>query len=383
MPGLPTVSIPPPQPPDFSLCHLAYGTNIVVSDCIQVLAQLPTGAVPAHNPHILPILAHHDTCEIQVTWSNPDEHIQGLTATPDQILNLAAHIIDDCVGSSGGIGGFGTVSLQNTINHIIEPDPDLTDFPAENSFFTVTVSSYRQFPATIHTPGDDDPAMSEAIADAVWDARNSLPPGERQLFDEYTELAQDVAGRAPMMSRGGSGQPWWPPWWASKTARQPPNDQMTYACDAALGAPAAADCSHLEYSELGPDSDTITIAPGVPKVLLSNTCNVIITASLSIVLTWAQIKAALDTLINICVMHPLVPNRGGRAYNAPQIATQQLWGRDEEEGGRRGKRDGPPLNGLNALPPGSNMSVFQNVPSIPADLQTELRAFLDNAGGHG
>ncbi len=56
------------------------------------------------------------------------------------------------------------------------------------------------------------------------------------------------------------------PWW-----QQVPDsaDEMTYECDAKLGAPSAVDCAKVEYGELGADDDTISVGAGVVKLLSS------------------------------------------------------------------------------------------------------------------
>ena len=63
------------------------------------------------------------------------------------------------------------------------------------------------------------------------------------------------------MTPGGS-TPWW---------KQIPDaaDEMTYECDAKLGAPEAVDCAKLEYGELGADDDTFSVGAGVSKFLSS------------------------------------------------------------------------------------------------------------------
>lgn len=60
------------------------------------------------------------------------------------------------------------------------------------------------------------------------------------------------------------------PWW-----QQVPEaaDEMTYECDAKLGAPAAVDCAKVEYGELGADEDTFSIGAGVAKILSSGWCS--------------------------------------------------------------------------------------------------------------
>lgn len=66
--------------------------------------------------------------------------------------------------------------------------------------------------------------------------------------------------------RPGGNTPWW---------QQVPDsaDEMTYECDANLGAPAAVDCAKVEYGELGVDEDTISVGTGVVKFLRSGQCS--------------------------------------------------------------------------------------------------------------
>lgn len=69
---------------------------------------------------------------------------------------------------------------------------------------------------------------------------------------------------AQKMTPGGK-TPWW---------QQIPEsaDEMTYECDAKLGAPAAVDCAKVEYAELGPSDETFSVGAGVVKFLSSGQC---------------------------------------------------------------------------------------------------------------
>lgn len=126
-------------------------------------------------------------------------------------------------------------------------------------------------------------------------------------------MATDFYYRALAVGRGGGI-----PWWYRKTPQAV--DRMAYDCDANLGAPHAADCSQLDYSQLGPPSDTVVIGPGAPKVLTLKDCGVAVSATAPVIITWAQIRAALDTLIDICVSNPLKSPLGGKAYYVSQVA---------------------------------------------------------------
>ena len=65
------------------------------------------------------------------------------------------------------------------------------------------------------------------------------------------------------------------PWWGDETgthngpqdSASQDGDNMDFDCDANLGIPTAADCSQLDYSQLGPLSDIVSIGPGTPKLL--------------------------------------------------------------------------------------------------------------------
>ena len=66
--------------------------------------------------------------------------------------------------------------------------------------------------------------------------------------------------------RPGGNTPWW---------QQVPDaaEEMSYECDANLGAPAAVDCAKVEYGELGLDDDTFSVTGGIAKILSSGQCS--------------------------------------------------------------------------------------------------------------
>ena len=71
----------------------------------------------------------------------------------------------------------------------------------------------------------------------------------RSIGGQMWELA--AAG----MIRSGSTT-----WWLSASSSIAADD-MTYECDTSLGSPTVADCSQVEWSQLGPPSDTVTVGP--------------------------------------------------------------------------------------------------------------------------
>ena len=136
------------------------------------------------------------------------------------------------------------------------------------------------------------------------------------------------------------------PWWGGHSPA--PQDEMTYECDDLLGNPSVADCSRIEWNQIGPATDTIAVGPGV-TFLHSNSCYLAISATISLVLAWEQVRAALATLMNVCIQHPYQPPQGGRAYFGAQ--------RKRVSGHKSRRRSSP--TGLNALPPHANITIFQ------------------------
>lgn len=68
------------------------------------------------------------------------------------------------------------------------------------------------------------------------------------------------------MSRGGTST-----WWQIfPKISNPKIDEMAYECDAKLGSPSTADCSKIEWNQLGAPSDTVTVVPGMTKYLHSS-----------------------------------------------------------------------------------------------------------------
>ena len=65
------------------------------------------------------------------------------------------------------------------------------------------------------------------------------------------------------------------------------------------------------------------------------TCSVAISTSVSIFITWAQIGAALDALINVCIANPTKPSTGGRAYYGTEGLS--VVGRKNKRGSVNGK----------------------------------------------
>ncbi|KAL9122310.1 MAG: hypothetical protein Q9187_001138 [Circinaria calcarea] len=357
----------PPTPPDFHLCHPFFGTDVVKLQCTQAAGRLPVGSQPISpdNPnrdseawrYPLPVTLTFGDCHVKVGVADsdgPSERHPLALATPDKIRELASWLITTCVDLSG-LGGFGTVSLQNMINWVaddnvtgaeISHDP----WPTHSLFYTVTVTKFPQLGD--FTPAFDDPTVAEALADGV------KRQGNVQRGKLLSAAALFMSPRATRHQQT--------PWWRFLDHESSPDteedSEMVYTCDAKLGAPSASDCSQLAYSKLGPAGDTITIGPGSSRTVTFQSCNVAISAVKGIVLTWAQISAGLSSLVDSCVEHPLRASRGGIAYPTNPMSIKASHGKKK----KKKKRVDYRLTGVNALPPGVIIALFGAQPRFDA-----------------
>ena len=254
----------------------------------------------------------------------------------------------------GSIGGFGTLGLRSVTDYMgtdrfVSPAQLTSPWPANTAFLTVTVSTRNNRDIN---PGDTDPVVPLTLA---------------QGQGVHPVIVRALLGIGQYLVRGGT-RSWWnafPEAWATRVATR-------YQCDAGLGSPKPSDCTQIEWNQLGPGksaSDSVRVSPEAPTFLQSNTCYLAVSAATSIVLTWAQIRTAVSTLMNVCVENPLKAAQGGRAYYAASSAPQ-IHGR----GGKRRRAQGDTgLNGLNALPPSANVTIFEQR-EMWADAQAEMRS---------
>ena len=195
-------------------------------------------------------------------------------------------VIRTCVqgerGTVSGLGGFSTMMFQNILDWSqvgafetsgwYHPPPVrvvffTSMFPISISFlnpylinsqvtniFTVTVSGTRR----LFNPGNNDPAVPARLADlppSTATLKNPNAPSQEMRHRFWT-------ARSERMSRGGTYTWWGPP--AGYTS------SMAYECDSQLGAPTTVDCTHIQWDELGPPSDSITVSPGTVRFLHSS-----------------------------------------------------------------------------------------------------------------
>ena len=339
--------------PDFIHCHPFYGTGIIRSQCLRAAGRLPFGYthVPYSrsppdrqaSPYFVPVDLEEGNCQVTIDLADPHNRIldNAYAATPNDFRDLASRIINTCMTHSG-FGGYGTLAISNMIDFLANQsttDHGITGvpWPIGAMYFVVTITSkdLEQFDPAFH-----DEAVAVLLADQVNQKG-------------YSARANELAIQADDMKRSilrGDQTPWYEVFSSGSSTLLA---EMAYTCDADLGAPSASDCNQLAYSGLGPPSDTITVGPGSgTKTMTFNTCNVVITALTSIVLTWSQVQDGLQTLIDSCVQHPLLGARGGRAY--PTVPSPP--------GGKNTKeKRSSPVTGLNALPPGVILTVHSGL----------------------
>ena len=215
------------------------------------------------------------------------------------------------------------------------------------TFYTVTIWS-SDFPDDDFNPGDVDPAIGVTLLDHITEAYDNAAKGS--LLQTELSYRRNFFERSLDQMNRNDQKPWW------NVPGAETDVDMTYACDVRLGGPDIVDCSKLEYYMGGSSSDEITIGPGATTFFHSDTCNVAISATVTMSLSWAQIKSALDMLINLCVGNPMLASVGGRAYFGYQNLD------DMGQGGRK-KRDSN-INSFDALPPHANITVFQQFESF-------------------
>ena len=305
---------------------------------------MPAGSSPVaityqDDPLGFPIEEVHGNCMVTVDWAYAASfNSQPISVVPDDLRKMASWVISKCVDGFR-LGGYGTIGLENMIDWVSDdtiPETVIGDgrWPAKATYFTVTVGEVDPF---VFEPGFSDPAIAEALGDAVSKKGN-------------TERGNAISKQAEALTRSSGAQAeWWHIFSGEQNGATNADSDMQYVCDANLGAPSTVDCNQLAYSGLGPPSDITTIGPGSQAKFLSfNSCHATVTAVKTMILTWAQIGAALSTLVDSCSAHPLLASRGGRAFAGTLPHRRR----------RRGSAAAMPrISGLDALPPHVNITL--------------------------
>ena len=125
------------------------------------------------------------------------------------------------------------------------------------SFLTVTVGTLTGE----SEPGDENKAIPLALAKSLRRKGNEAPSFSA-LQQHYYQSSTEMFDKAVLTGLGKPG-----PWWQNPVTQ----DQMSYECDAHLGAPRKVDCSQLQYSQLSGAADSVSVGPGAPRYLHSST----------------------------------------------------------------------------------------------------------------
>ena len=99
-----------------------------------------------------------------------------LQLQPNDIRRTAAAVIQNCVASRSGIGGFATLGFNALVDYLLPPNPgSLTStLPSLTTFITVAVTSPQM---KLTHPGNTDSAIPAALADLELTGHNSAEPG--------------------------------------------------------------------------------------------------------------------------------------------------------------------------------------------------------------
>ena len=112
-------------------------------------------------------------------------------------------------------------------------------------------------------PGDTDPMIPIKIGESLT-LLNVMAPDN---FDSSISADGRRYMNLGLSSLGAAGvNP--SPWWQQRVS--PSDDEMTYQCDARLGNPSEVDCSRIEWNQLAPGLDTLSVGPGNPTFLHSS-----------------------------------------------------------------------------------------------------------------
>ncbi|MCJ1227305.1 hypothetical protein MMC12_003960 [Toensbergia leucococca] len=262
---------------------------------------------------------------------------------PNEIRQMAGWLISRCAISANGIGGLYTTGVGDMIQHITDPDANLSaPYPTSSTFITVTITGPDFL---VKSPGDTDPEIAVLLTDRLSGYTGHFKVGSK-LYTLYSSRWSNFIGKAASTKRGGDSTIWDP-------YEPPAADKMTYECDANLGSPAAVDCLQLQYQHPGSPTDTVTIPSNRVRLFSYKSCYLGVSSTIATVLTWQQIQAALDTLMSICVQNPVHSSIGGRAFygTQPQFSARQLASSSDAGAGAD-------ITGLNALPPHANATLF-------------------------
>lgn len=210
------------------------------------------------------------TCQITTSEVDPQYEREGGAShdvAPNEFREMAGWIISQCVaGLNGNIGGFVTRNISNAISYIRIPGTVLKSryipyafsfrlllniahqISALNATFSTATMTADTTGGDLFEPGTYDPTTGGAIFSELYDELVGMRFNDPN-WQSLDAKAETIAQNRALMERGHStGAPWY-----GASATLPADDStMTYECDSSLRDPQQADCSQLQYSQLGP-----------------------------------------------------------------------------------------------------------------------------------
>lgn len=220
------------------------------------------------------------------------------------------------------------------------------------TFLTLAICSKSE--ARDSAPGVYDPAVGGKIFTSLHEALLRTPFNSPS-WNQLSAMAERIGHAWGLVTRSYAlDRPWW-----GRPLGATADETTTYECDAKLGNPRPRDCSQLQYSAFPAGGGDVTLRTGVETFLHSESCSIGISAAIPTPPSWARIQAAVNDLVEICVNNPLATALGGRAHYGRQDPVDIGGGIGVP--GRRTKKFRKDVTALDALPPGANITLFQQL----------------------
>ena len=113
---------------------------------------------------------------------------------------MASYIIDTCVRDGGGIGGYATLELSNTISYITNPQTNLNSpFPPTTTFFTIALTDQQHF---YHSPGNFHPYSGSVLTQYIFSQWLNTPESDEKAYRYFAASSQQLSRSTLAMARG-------------------------------------------------------------------------------------------------------------------------------------------------------------------------------------
>ena len=209
-------------------------------------------------------------------------------------------------------------------------------------------------------------------------------PEDRKYLANIARALEDGSLR---LHTGDPKSPPTQPWYEEKITfaddniadplNKPDGIAMSYDCEDSYGVPDIGDCETISFNDLGTNPDESILVGGSSKKpynFVAGTCALVLdsVAQTGSMVTWAQVRAAFDSLTSSCLDHPLKKSSGGKAFKPNSPPPIRSWVSRYlafiKTAGRKARRglDGKTLvkrediNGGNALPNDLTLYVWRH-----------------------